>query len=322
MPTTFESWCTSLHFPPIYDSMTTLDKLIDWYAQHISKDTTFTGTPEARYASYLAAIQHYFDIFLPHIPIDLSTLVPAYKNVTTLHYAAGKGYHHFIDSQPFSAAQINQLDPAGVTALHVSAAMGFVYTTNALLTQHANPLLRNQALQLPIHSALFVPLFHEDNLIPNKESIFKTLINLAPDVILDQDNSGNTVFHLMAGNAFSNLLTTMLKSHPKGAFIQNNHAHYPIHTAILNGQLDCANVLFTLPDVINLRDSRERTPLHYAARYGNTEMIKRCCQLAQDLNPQDINQKTPLDLAIEANNSDAIVVLNEYGAATGNRAYA
>ncbi len=166
-------------------------------------------------------------------------------------------------------------------------------------------------MQLPIYSALIVPMIHDERLISNKIAIFKALIQCDPNSIEHKDSSGDSVFHLMATNqAFYPLMSELLRKDNQGAFYCNNHTQYPIHIAILNHQEEITQLLlFTDKKIATLSDAKRRVALHYAARYGTENIVRDCCQATTDINIRDNEEKTPLILAAETGNLIAVQIL-------------
>ncbi len=129
-----------------------------------------------------------------------------------------------------------------------------------------------------------------------------------------KDDEGNTLIHTIVSSGYDKVLSDILKLNSAGA-LQSNHAGlYPIHTAILNNRLICAQILFTIPSVSSLKDVEKRSPIHYAALYGNELMVKLCCESTSNLDACDTDGKTALVLAIETNNEKAKAMLEQHGA--------
>ena len=310
MTTSFDELCKKLALTPTYAHEEELLRLEEWCDKHVSKDIHFQGTSEIRYNQYFNLAKHYLDFFLSQLPSDLSEQQPQFNNMNVIQYAAAHGYNHFITSQTSVTKEaLDKADSDRMTSLHLSAAKGYLCTLCALLAKGANPTKTNKASQLPLHSAFFIPLLHDKALRANKEAIVKELITIAPETIALKDNSGNSIFHLMATRGFDGLMSTLIKDYPAGAFISNNHSHFPIHTAILNNQVDIAKRLLSIDRVATLADAKRQVALHYAARYGTQAMVEECCNASTDLNIRDSALKTPLMLAAEAANIEAVQTL-------------
>lgn len=285
-----------------------------WCTNHVSSDLPYGGTPAEKYAQEMDLVKHYLDVFLPNVPKDLSKHVAGLDNQTALQYAASLGYDHFIHDTPCTQTLLDEPDTRGMTPLHVAATKGYVHTLTVLLAKGANPRTLNFQAEHPIHQALFVPMLHDEAFIPKKQKILHRLITQAPDTMAHKDNRGDTIFHLMAAQGWTSFMSQLLETHPEGAFYQNNHSHYPIHTAILNNACDVAKTLLAIDKVPLLTDAKQQTPLHYAARYGSKDMVQCCSRFTPDVHCEDNEGKTPLELATDANNTEALQILLERGA--------
>ncbi|MDP1614654.1 MAG: ankyrin repeat domain-containing protein, partial [Methylococcales bacterium] len=148
----------------------------------------------------------------------------------------------------------------------------------------------------------------------NKELVCHLLVAAAEETLDYPDRSGATAFHLMAVHGFDALLASCLKINMDAVFKANHLSRYPIHEALLNGQLDIVKRLLPLKKTACLTDREDRSPLHYAVLYGTEEMLKICCKNTHNLDPQDSKERTPLMLAVIEQNIKRIEVLMEYGA--------
>lgn len=296
-----------MQLTPEFESGAALHKLKCWCHEHISNDIHYQGTEEEQYKQYFILAKNYLDHFIAEaVPEN------AY-NMNKIQCAAFEGFHYYLDTLSVESEQWNSATSTGMTPLHLAAVQGHVNTVKTLLAKTANPLIENNNKQLPIQSALFVPILHDSDLIANKEKIFNELAAQAPNSITHQDNGGDSLLHLMAIHGFDSLAKQSLEKNEQLAFCRNNFSRYPIHTAILNHQIAIVRLLLEIAKVNMLADSQGRKPLHYAAMYGQKEMVALCCEHS-DINMKDYANKTPLHLAIEANNIAAIPVLLAKGA--------
>jgi ankyrin repeat protein len=309
----FKALCSELHINPEYGDEVSLKIIEAWCHAHVSMDVLFHGNLSEKYSQYLGLARHYLDEFLAHIPLNFSE-APLFNNMSLIQYAAYQGYDHYINSLTVQKDFYNEGNMAGMTPLHLAALEGNAHTIEVLLNKGANPLKANSSDQLPIYSALVVPMLYEEDLIKKKERVFRILKIQAPETIMHTDKSGDTVFQLMAVNGFTILMAEVLKEDTQLAFYKNNFTHYPIHTAILNQQIDICRLLLVIPKVASLADVDKRVALHYAARYGTKDMVELCCKASTDLNIRDSYNKTPLILAAEAQNMNGIHVLIDHGA--------
>jgi len=285
----FNTFCHTHRLGPVFEHTGKLKVLVDWCKNHVSRDRCYEGSEQEQYRQYwMLASSHSEDFTV----------------------AVQQGYDRVIEHQADVAyTLLNAADDYGMTPLHIAAAKGYRHTLEALLAKGADVRRTNTQKQYPLFCALFVPLIHEHKLVANKEAIFKTLLSKAPELIDKQDEAGNTVLHAMVARGFNELITPILREHSSMAFIKNNVCHYPIHTAILNHNLQAVTELLAINGVALLADAEERGPLHYAARYGNAEMVALCCAATDDLNAGDADGRTPLMLAEIAKNQAAIGVL-------------
>lgn len=308
-----KSLCDTLHLTTSEVDDKQLSALKTWCHTHISEDKQFADSSEEQYSQYIALAKDYLEKFIPLAQDNLTTPVAQFENLTAIQYAAKCGYHYSLENLSIPADNFNQANQYGMTPLHVSASLGFVRTVRALLAKGANPKALNQRQQYPILFALFIPIQYETRLVQHKKDIFNMLTTAAPDTLKAQDEDGETVLHWMAETAvFCDLLEKTIKQVPELVFVKNLAFHYPIHTAILNGQTQVAQLLLNINQVANLEDGRGRTPLHYAARYGNHDMVERCIQATSDLNKPDSEGKTPLLTAAEVGNIEALECLIEH----------
>jgi ankyrin repeat protein len=291
-----------------------LSKLEKWCKTNISSDLELEGKARDKYYFYYAMARDYFDIFISHLPPNPNTVIPEYNSMNPIQYAAFQGYNFFIDSLTTTNREaFDSATSAGMTPLHLAATFGHLATFKALLKHHPKPDLLNNNSQPPLFSALILPLSKTNTLMRKKETLFKTLKKLTPDMMEHQDKNGNSIFHLMAEQGFISLLNENLGSYSKLAFFKNNHCHYPVHTSILNNHLLTTKALLTLEGSDSLQDAQEQTPLHYAVRYGNAEMVEICCTL-NNLNIEDTEGKTALSWAVQSDNLNGAQVLMQKGA--------
>lgn len=286
-----------------------------WCSEKISNDLHSSGsTLGERYKYYERLATVYLDDFLPKLPKHLDKPIPEFEGRNTIQEAAVSGLNCFLASLKPSVEMINQPDAATMTPLHLSAIAGHFHTTATLLSLGADASKPNESGESPILSALRMPMLHDDRLKENKTKIFRLLKDAAPATVTSQDSNGDTVLHLMATHGFLALIPELLQTHAELAYVNNKHTHYPIHTAILNNQIDCARLLLKQEGVATLTDSNGWTPLHYAARHGGKNMVAMCCEHTEDLNAPDFLGRTPLMLAVELANQPAIDTLVEKGA--------
>lgn len=320
MTRTFEDLCMEFALPKQQGDARHRAILSQWCLEHISQDLVYRGPVEEEYSYYQALAKHYLDDFLAHVPSNLEEPLALFSGLNAIQYAGYRGYSQFIAALP-TTCSLDTSGASGMTGLHLAAASGHYHTVQVLLALGASPLKTNAQGQLPLHSALLVPVLHDDGLMDRKSAIFRALLAVDPETITVQDVSGDTVCHLLAAFGFDKLLSEVMARNVKDACHKSNQSQYPIHIAILNNQLGAAEVLLGLKEVALLADAEGRVALHYAAKYGTKPMVALCCKATPDINVQDGAHKTPLLVAVEANNREAIHLLLEQGADVATKDY-
>lgn len=314
--TLFKTLCRELNLSTTYTRESNLIALESWCRAHISQDVCFQGDSKEKYKKYLTLAENYLDNFITNLPNNLQQKVSFYNHLNAICFAAQQGYDQFITAQSVLPEQlVNEADAYGMTSLHHAASQGHLFTVKALLAKGANVHKVNAQMQLPIHSALFVPVGHDEKLLIRKEQIVRALLPLTPEALSVQDKAGNTLLHLLAKHDFNLIVAELVAKNPKLAFVANNSSLYPIHIAILNQQQKTIDVLLTIKGVSSLADGQECLPIHYAARYGTSEMIQSCCNSTiAHLNSQDTQERTPLLWAAYVGNQEVLETLIKNGA--------
>lgn len=312
---TLESSYNGLSLTPLLQDTDQLKTLEKWCYQHISRDVRCNDKDNnKKYNFYKTLAENYIN-FTKVLPKDLDSQVAELNGLNPIQYAATHGYDRYIESFKHSNITLDTIINAytinNMTALHIAAVKGHLYTTQALISLGANPNLVNQSEQLPLHCALMIPALCSQDNINKKMAVFNVLRDLVPKELFHKDVDGQTVFHLMALHpGLETLLAKMLQHYPAGAMDANNHAHTPVHVAILQNNIAGVRLLLKNPDVAKLKDARNRTPLHYAAAYGSADMVTLCKLHTADSEARDKEGLTPLELASKRENNDAMEILN------------
>ena len=310
----FITLCTNIGLDAEYADASHLHTLEQWCDENVSQDLRFHGGKTEQYQNYMELARIYLDEFCPKLPRELDTCVTEFDGRNTIQEAAYSGLDRLLSSLAPTGDILNKANSKSMTPLHIAAISGHFHTISVLLSLGADAAIANKHQQLPIFSALILPVIYEDELKENKIKIFRLLKDKAPETVKLQDKNNDTVLLLMAIHGFSTLMSELLQTNGALAFITNNHTHYPIHTAILNNQAESALLLLQQKDVAILKDSKGWVALHYAAHYSGRDMVALCCDFTTDLNLQDCMGKTPLLLAAEAANIDAMDTLVQRGA--------
>ncbi len=310
----FKTLCEELGLHPECHDIKKLRILEKWCDENVSQDIRFIGSVSERYNDYLELARIYLDEFLPKIPPALDVCVPEFDGRNTIQEAAFSGLDRILSALAPTGDCLNKPNPQTMTPLHIAAIEGRFHTLSVLLSLGADANLANKRMQLPIFSTLVMPVLYESDLKENKIKMFKLLKDKLPGSVKRQDNNGDTVLHLMAAHGFSDLMVELLRSNAELVYINNQHRHYPVHTAILNNQAECVHLLLQQKDVVTLADSNGWVALHYAARYSGKDIVALCCDATQNLNYLDESGRTPIMLAAEVANIAAMEALIQRGA--------
>jgi len=200
-----------------------------------------------------------------------------------------------------SESKTSEINPAGMTSLHLAAIRGDETKVQQLLAAGANPNQLNHAGEPPLFNVLRLSITAGPEVIPGREKIFNQLWEAtAPEIRMCHDKQGSTVLHLMAANGFDGLTREVLGKEPRLASRPKpyNSREYPIHTAIIHGDLNVAEALFdTDAATSTYMNVKEQLPLHLAAQSSSKEMLELCCaKYTGDIDQVDREGRTALAL--------------------------
>ncbi|MCH9756606.1 MAG: ankyrin repeat domain-containing protein [Gammaproteobacteria bacterium] len=179
-------------------------------------------------------------------------------------------------------------------------------------SEHTDTVTPSQLFQ-----ALEMTVTDGPEALVKKTAEFKALwMRATPEVRSAQNGAGQTLLHVMVVYGFEDLIKDVLQEMPKLALRHaKEKGEYPIHTAILNHEIEVVQLLLEVPGVARLKNNIGQTALHYAARFGSQDMMALCCKMrAGNINEKDRLGKTPLALAKEDNTPDVEAVLIARGA--------
>jgi ankyrin repeat protein len=309
----FDGICKTLNINALDPTAEDLAKLIHWWESTVSTDLHFDGDVQEQFVSYKALASGFLDRVQPNIQRDhMTSPIVAFNNMTPLQLAVDVGLDVYLQTLEPTPAQINN-KINGITLLHLAAARGNLHTTETLLSLGANPLKKSTKGEPLLSTSLMLPINHDEKMIKNKQQIFSLLSRLDRSLLLEKNESGDSILHTMAIYGYNELINEMLNHSAELASVSNNSMRYPIHAAILNGQHECTKILSTIPGVEKLIDSKGRNALHYAAKYGDASMVSICLKSTISKNSVDSRQQTPLMLAAIAKNSSAVKELIDSG---------
>ena len=198
-------------------------------------------------------------------------------------------------------------NPGGMSPLHLAAAHGDLARVEQLLLAGANPHALNIDGQPPLFNTLENP-DPDSNSTAVRETIFRILWEATTsEVRTSQDNKGHNVLQFMAVYGFDKLVREVLEQEPTlASCYMKTTREYPIHTAIVNNQLDVAKALFnTDPETPTRATFKNQLPIHYAARHSSLDMAKLCYEHHKDdIDKTDNHGKTALAWAMESKRSE------------------
>ena len=156
-----------------------------------------------------------------------------------------------------------------------------VEAVNVLLKLGANPNIRNNSGETPLHLAM------------SKHN--KELVTLLLSHGADPNLADNNGFTPLCCNTSSHEITDLLAT--KGANVDhqtNQNGYYALHFAAKNGQVETLRVLLKHGANPNIRNNSGETPLHLAMSKHNKELVTLLLSHGADPNLADNNGFTPL----------------------------
>ncbi|XP_039266175.2 serine/threonine-protein phosphatase 6 regulatory ankyrin repeat subunit C-like [Styela clava] len=241
---------------------------------------------------------------------------------------------------------INAKDINGTTALMHCVTNGHVTSLEFLLSQGANPLLRDKYGCTAMHRAAAIG--HEDVIISllkhfnGGRSYDENTSGPASKATVMQSRTGKTPLHFASIRGSTDILETLLRyaasvnTVDKFGYTALHYACYeghegcvealvmhesfstmegsafsPLHCAVYNDNEICADRLLDVFDdeVTHIFDNLGRTPLHVAAMKDHIDCIQFLLSHSADVNAVDSMARTPLMLAAIEGNINAVELL-------------
>ncbi|KAM4865541.1 transient receptor potential cation channel subfamily A member 1 [Thomomys bottae] len=197
------------------------------------------------------------------------------ENISPLHHAAAEGQVELMKMiiGGSSCEVLNSMDDYGNTPLHWAAENNQVESVKFLLSQGANPNLRNSNMMAPLHIA--VQGMHNE--------ITKVLAEHSTTNINLEGENGNTAVLITCAKDNCEALQILLR---KGAKLckSNKWGDFPVHQAAFSGAKNCMELIlkfgehcgYSRESQINFVNNKKASPLHLAVQSGDLEMIKMC----------------------------------------------
>eukprot|EP01102_Stenamoeba_stenopodia_P010744 TRINITY_DN3264_c0_g1_i1.p1 TRINITY_DN3264_c0_g1~~TRINITY_DN3264_c0_g1_i1.p1 ORF type:complete len:527 (-),score=124.71 TRINITY_DN3264_c0_g1_i1:1146-2726(-) len=146
-----------------------------------------------------------------------------------------------------------------------------------------------------------------------KLSVLKGLV-MQPGKVNSKDGDGTPLLHTAVIVSFPEGLSLLLDCGADPSILDAS-GRTALHIAVLEGQIDCLDVLLRKHAQINATEGKnQRTALHLAIYSNKLEIARRLIEAGIMVNAEDINGETPLQFACKQQNNEAIKLLLKNGA--------
>lgn len=95
-----------------------------------------------------------------------------------------------------------------------------------------------------------------------------------------------------------------------GPNVQGHFGDYPIHVAVVQGDLESIRILVLGGADINVRGEHGYTPLHEAIEQGNADAVQVLIDLGADKSIRNLDGLSPRELAIDLEEKYIINILD------------
>ena len=127
------------------------------------------------------------------------------------------------------------------------------------------------------------------------------------------DPNGTTALHTACLNGNIECLDILLEEQPDLSFLDKSGCS-PLHVAAQSGNTGCVKRILKYKVHIGTQDGRKMTALHHAAAKGHMECTELLVNNSAPLNGKDKDGRTPLLMAIQGAHEDVVKLLLERGA--------
>ncbi|MEI6519773.1 MAG: ankyrin repeat domain-containing protein [bacterium] len=215
------------------------------------------------------------------VPVDVNYVSPAKSsNKKTALFMAQTG--EIADLLIKAKATVNIKDADGMTPLHDAVKAGRLDVVKTLLIAGADPTVRSDDGNLPMH------------LTPNVD--MATEILSAPKTDINAyDDSGNTLLHNAARKADGLKMVQLLMSKNASVIIANKNQESPLHLAANDAIFN--ELVKNGPTNINSKDVAGNTPMISMVRLGNNGAVAKLIELGADAKLKNLSGETAIDFA-------------------------
>jgi len=315
MSTRIQELYSELEVDPNTPSEEGIGRLKNYCQDNISRDCFFEGSLGNRFNSYIEITKQYVELVLPNLhEDDVNHAVEAFGDQSSLEYLVRQGFDRCVERLKPPHEALDQCYGL-MSPLHIAAIKGYVHMTDVLLSLGANPRIKNEQEELPMHYALTLPIVYQQRLPELKQKVFIKLFKVMPECLSLKTADGENVVHQMAIYGFGDLLTRVIEKRPESIMMTDNRGLMPIHYAILNNQPEMTKIFIAIGKSSEMLDGKGRSPLHYAASDGSPSMISLCLEGMSDvIDVRDKYKRTPLMLAAYNGKLENVCHLLELGA--------
>ncbi|XP_053111042.1 ankyrin repeat domain-containing protein 26-like isoform X2 [Hemicordylus capensis] len=221
------------------------------------------------------------------------------KDLGKLHRAAATGDLKKLQ-QLVRKHDLNQLDKANRTPLHLACASGYTDIVMFLVDNRCKLNLCDDDGKSPLMKAVQC----------QQELCATYLLEHGADTNL-VDANGNTALHLAAFNASISIAQRLIK-HNTRVDVQNKDGSTPLTIAITEDNQVMAEFLLKNGADIHFRDNAGRTPLLTAASHGKHNLVKLLFLHGADASHKDCNGWSAEDYAVNSGDPSLSQKIAEY----------
>jgi ankyrin repeat protein len=230
---------------------------------------------------------------------------------TALHLAVENNHYQVIEFLIKLGADVNAPGrELGMTPLHRAATKGLADAADCLISNGANIDAKNKNGGTPLREAVMW----------SRLNVAKLLIEKGADVNI-KDNDGEIALNmairtlsggpkpsglrgpdhtLMGDQKYRRDIALLLINKGSDVNAKYKAGTYPLHIAVLKGQLEIAKLLLSKGAEINKNnDGDEATPLHIAAQHNKIDIVNLLLANGADVHAKAAKGYTPLHVAAE-----------------------